>query len=88
MSMDEKTTQIMDSLTGMVREFKGADFIEPDGDIASLSFSDDFELDSLDIINLLFQVDEQYSVKIAGEDLEEHQLLIIGNMAKFIAENG
>jgi acyl carrier protein len=85
--MDDKKKQITDSLISMIRDFKGNDFVEPDGDVETLTLNEDFELDSLDIINMLFQIDEQFGVKVAASDFEEHQLLVLGNMVKFIADN-
>lgn len=84
--MDDKTREALAGLVDMIRKFKGADFVEPTGDVAPLSLTDDFGLDSLDIINLLFQIDENFGVKVTAADLKERSLLVIGNMAAYIVE--
>lgn len=43
-------------------------------------------LDSLDIVNLLFAIEEKFGVKIPDEDLEEKELLVFGNLVKFLNE--
>ena len=43
-------------------------------------------LDSLDIVNLLFAIEEKFGVKIPDEDLEEKELLVFGNLVKFLIE--
>jgi acyl carrier protein len=43
-------------------------------------------LDSLDIVNLLFAIEEKFGVKIPDEDLEEKELLVFGNLVKFPIE--
>lgn len=85
--MDDKTRQTTDALVDMIRSFKGADFVEPVGEVDSLYFTEDFGLDSLDIINLLFEIDEKFGVKVATDDIVEHQLLIVSNMAAYIIEH-
>jgi acyl carrier protein len=43
-------------------------------------------LDSLDIVNLLFAIEERFGVKIPDEDLEEKELLVFGNLVNFLLE--
>lgn len=84
--MNEKTESLVTGLIDMVRDFKGADFVEPAAGATNLKLTDDLGLDSLDIINLLFQIDENYGVKVAASDIMEHDLLVVENLASYIAE--
>jgi acyl carrier protein len=43
-------------------------------------------LDSLDIVNLLFAIEEKFGVKIPDEDLEEKELLVFGNLLNFLLQ--
>lgn len=43
-------------------------------------------LDSLDIVNLLFAIEEKFGVKIPDEDLEEKELLVFGKLVNFLLE--
>lgn len=84
--MSEKTAAIEADLIEIVRGFKGADFVEPGGPASAANLFDDLGLDSLDVINLLFQLEEKHGVKISAEDMKERDLMVVGNMAAFIAE--
>lgn len=41
-------------------------------------------LDSLDVFSFLFEIEQQFDIKIPEEDLEEYQLLYLGNLATYI----
>lgn len=69
----------------IVRGFKGADFVEPQGAAANAHLFDDLGLDSLDVINLLFQLEEKYGVKISAEEVKARDLMVLGNLSTFIA---
>lgn len=43
-------------------------------------------LDSLDIMNLLFAIEEKYQIKIPDEKLEDPEMLVIENMAMYIVD--
>lgn len=85
--MSEKTSAVTAGLLEIIQDFKGADFAEPKGDASGLNFFDDFGLDSLEMINLLFQIEEKYGVRLSDEELRERNLMVLGNMAAFISEN-
>ena len=44
-------------------------------------------LDSLDIVTLLFNIEEKYGVKIPDEEIEEKGLLRLGAMADHVAKS-
>ncbi len=43
-------------------------------------------LDSLELINYLTQIEEEFEFEVTMEDLEEHKLGIIANMVEYLAE--
>lgn len=85
--MSEKKAAVAAGLLEIIRDFKGADFVEPTGDAGGLNFFDDFGLDSLEMINLLFQVEEKYGMQLSDEEMRSRDLMVLGNMAAFIAEH-
>lgn len=85
--MSEKNPAVITGLLEIVRDFKGADFVEPKGETSGLNFFDDFGLDSLEMINLLFQIEEKYGVRLSDDDMRKRDLIVLGNMAAFIAEH-
>ena len=84
--MSEKQAAVVAGLVEIIRSFKGGDFVEPKGAVAGLNFFDDFGLDSLEVINLLFQIEQKYGIQISDEDMQKHELMVVGNMAAFIAK--
>ena len=83
--MSENKAAIESELIEIVRGFKGADFVEPQGPAGAAHLFEDLGLDSLDLINLLFQLEEKHGVKISAEDVQERNLLVLGNLAAFVA---
>jgi acyl carrier protein len=59
----------------------------PDKDITTVHLRDDLDIDSLDLINVLFRIEQKYGVKITGEDLEQSNLFSLGNLAAFVDQN-
>ena len=51
----------------------------------STSFKDDLGADSLDLFELVMELEEEFGIEIPSEDLE--QLATIGDVAKYIEEN-
>ena len=83
--MTDKKVAIEADLIDIVKGFKGGDFVEPPGAAADAHLFDDLGLDSLDVINLLFQLEEKYGVKISAEDVKERDLMVLGKLSAFIA---
>ena len=51
----------------------------------STSFKDDLGADSLDLFELVMELEEEFGIEIPSEDLE--QLATIGDVAKYIEEH-
>lgn len=64
----------------ILREFKVKEPIEDKTNLKEAG------LDSLDIVNLLFAIEERFGVKVPDEDLEEKELLVFGNLVNFLLE--
>jgi acyl carrier protein len=79
-------TKLLGEFIGFVREIKGDKLRVPDGGIEGLSLTEDLRLDSLDLINFLFRVEEVHGIKIPAEDLDENELVILGNLAAYVAK--
>lgn len=61
----------------------------PDDDATfdALHLLDGVGLDSLDLINLLFTLEEEFAVKIPEPEIEEKNLIICGNLVDHVASN-
>ena len=46
----------------------------------------DLGLDSLDIIKFVLLVEEKFGVKIPDEDIDSRELLVVDNLAGYLAE--
>ncbi len=79
---------LVSELIEMARACKNDQLDLPDGDPAKLDMRDDLGLDSLDLIDILFQIEQDHGVAIAGEDLLGKDLLVVGNLAAHIVANG
>lgn len=44
----------------------------------------DLNLDSLDIISFLFEIEIRTKIKIPEADIDNHQLLVLGNLRRYI----
>ena len=52
--------------------------------VAQTALLRDGILDSMDFMNYLVAIEDRFSVRIPEEDVETHQLGIIGNMANYL----
>jgi len=52
-----------------------------------LNLRSDLNLDSLDVIEFLFEVESQLNVKIPEEDIDEKGLFILGNLCAYVQAN-
>ncbi len=48
--------------------------------------SGDLNLDSLDIISLLFEIEIKTNIKIPEVDINSHQLFVLGNLRRYIEQ--
>ena len=42
------------------------------------------DIDSLDLINILFKLESEFGIKISNDDVEEYQLTTAENLVKFL----
>lgn len=56
--------------------------------VASRDLIKDEGMDSLDLINLLFRIEEEVGVKIPEPDIDAHNLTVVGNLADYLAAKG
>jgi len=66
-------------LAGLLREK-----FDVEGDLRSDSTFEDIGLDSLDVINFLFAVEETMAVKVPDEDLVTHEIETLGRLAEYL----
>ena len=59
--------------------------ISEDGISDASSFKEDLGVDSLDLFELVMELEEEFGIEIPSEDLE--QLATIGDVAKYIEEH-
>jgi len=76
------TSTIYDRLKGLVTEQLGVDEeeITPEA-----SFVDDLNADSLDLVELIMSLEEEFGLEISDEDAEK--ILTVGDAASYIEEH-
>jgi len=76
------TSTIYDRLKGIVTEQLGVDEeeITPEA-----SFVDDLNADSLDLVELIMSLEEEFGLEISDEDAEK--ILTVGDAANYIEEH-
>ena len=82
----ETIDEILTRLGAFVSELKPAVALGGPSEMAALNMTEGAGLDSLDVINLLFRVEEEYGVKVPDEDIDAHELLVFGKLAAYVAE--
>lgn len=74
--MSEETNQRLDKI------IKG---IKPTAEYKEdLDLREDLKLDSLDVISFLFEIEEEFKIKVPEEDIDEHGLLNLGKLKEYI----
>lgn len=59
--------------------------VEEDQVTLEASFRDDLEADSLDVVELVMELEDEFDLEIADEEAE--QIVTVGDAVKFIEEN-
>ena len=73
---------MFEKMRDIISEQLGAD---PSNVELSTSFKDDLDADSLDLFELAMALDEEFSVEIPSEDLE--QITTVGDAMKYLEEH-
>jgi len=76
MKMDEKVKKIIEEQLG----------VEGDKVQENASFIDDLGADSLDIVELVMAMEEEYDIEIPDEDAEK--LKTVGDVSNYLKEKG
>jgi acyl carrier protein len=59
---------------------------EDPADFEAQHLIEDLGLDSLDVINLLFSLEEEFGVKIPEPDIDAHDLYRVGALTGYVSE--
>ena len=78
--------KLINSFVDLAKEIKGDGLVVPERNKASLSLTEDLRLDSLDLINFLFKMEERHGIKISSDDFDENELVVLGNLAAYVAK--
>ena len=78
--MAMETEAILEKLKGIIsQEFAKDQEITLETDLIEMG------LDSLDIINFLFQIEELFGISVPEEDFEDKSLKVVGNMVDYLS---
>ena len=73
-------TEIDGAIQQMVRDINpGAPDLDDDSNLSEV-------LDSLDFVDLIFNIQERFSVQLPDEAIEEHGLTRLGALSRYVAE--
>lgn len=73
---------MLEEIKGLVAETLGTDVVEL---TEETSFSDDLNADSLDLFEMVMELEDKFGVKIPTEDLE--QIKTIGDVKEYIEKH-
>lgn len=76
---------VLEAIRGIVEESKPGAVPAPADAFAGAHLTADIGLDSLDLINILFRLEEAFGVKVPEADIEAENLLIAGRLADYVA---
>lgn len=73
-----KEKEIFDSIVTIIQERQGEDFVVTE----SLSLKDDLDADSVDLIEFILTLEDEFSIEISDEEID--QLQSVGDVVKII----
>jgi len=76
---------VLDAIRGIVEETRPDAGSSPADAFARAHLIEDIGFDSLDLISLLFRLEEQFGVKVPEADIEAENLLVVGGLADYVA---
>lgn len=79
--------QLVNELIALIENCKAEKISLPEKAIGEVDMRDDLGFDSLDLIEILFRIEQDYGVPISGDELVERNLLQLGNLADYINAN-
>ena len=74
---------MLERIAGIIREHLNLDNVEI---TEETSFKDDLDADSLDLFELVMALEDEYSVEIPAEDLQN--LATVGDVMKYLKDKG
>jgi acyl carrier protein len=77
-------TALESRLKGYIESVRGNELKIDVGDLPKKHLINDLGMDSLDIMNFLFQIEENEKVQISEADMESLALFKFGNLAAFV----
>lgn len=87
--MNAAERKVVQEVANLVRELnaKRARVIDDLEQFAKLDLIVDERLDSLDLINVLFRLEETFELKIPEPDIGANRLTNVGNLARYIVQS-
>lgn len=73
-----KEKEIFDSIVTIIQERQGEDFVVTE----SLSLKDDLDTDSVDLMEFILTLEDEFSIEISDEEID--QLQSVGDVVKII----
>ena len=90
-TLEERKAEILQAVTGMVREVVGEDWVRETPITMATTFSHDLEVESIELVALSEKIQEKYGDSIdfpswlAGMELDQLIALTVGALVDYIA---
>ena len=83
---EANNSDVLAVLRAEISEVKGEAVDASDDAFREMHMIEDLGLDSLDMMTILFQVEQHFDLKIPEPDIDERNLARVGNMADYVIE--
>lgn len=83
---ESNNSDVLAVLRAEIAEIKGEAVDAPDDAFREMHMIEDLGLDSLDMMTILFQVEQHFDLKIPEPDIDDRNLAMVGKMAEYVTQ--
>ena len=83
---EANNSHVLAVLRAEIAEIKGEAVDAPDAAFQEMHMIEDLGLNSLDMMTILFQVEQHFDLTIPEPDIDDKKLAMVGNMAEYVKQ--